>query len=168
MLNFFEFRRLLIGCSAELTNQKSPKFLKNHQKGKNMIWRFYSEYLTLKWINDLKYCHRCFVLYIENKSTAVYFKQVCYTGVCFYPPKQTLIWFPLCYKPLPKLDQCDHQMYEYIVWLNHPKFWQNDQLIQRQNADCLGQMPRIIPNFCVQRVLKPMYHEFCKEKIHRN
>ena len=95
--------------------------------------------------------------------TAVYFKQVCYTGVCFYPPKQTLIWFPLCYKPLPKLDRYDHQMYEYIVWFIHPKFWQNDQLIQRQNADCLGQMPRIIPNFCVQRVLKPMYHEFCKK-----
>merc|ERR1712150_83933 len=32
--NFFEFWRLPIGCSAESTNQKSPKFKKVHQKGR--------------------------------------------------------------------------------------------------------------------------------------
>ena len=37
LANFFECWRLLIGCSAESTNQKPPNFKKVHQKGKNMI-----------------------------------------------------------------------------------------------------------------------------------
>jgi hypothetical protein len=37
LANFFECWRLLIGCSAESTNQTSLKLKKNCQKGKNMI-----------------------------------------------------------------------------------------------------------------------------------
>ena len=40
--------RLLIGCSAKSTNQKSPKFETFEQKSKNLIWRVFWKYFTLK------------------------------------------------------------------------------------------------------------------------